>query len=1268
MADSELGVVFEGLAQDAEPAAGNMAKSVADVAENAANIEDGNVAGTLARDASNAKSFDDIAPGSEPVPPEPTPTDGGAPSDDAGAPPGHPDEPPTPGGQQADGNDGVDGEGGDPVDVVSGQMITDAADVTLAGVLPLILRRAYASGYRDGARFGPGWSATIDQRLEFTAESIRYLGDDGQVLVYPYPDGAPVLPGAGARWPLTRDGATYRVTDPGSGLVRHFAPDETTPDRFPLAALTDRNGNRIAFAADRVSHDGGYLIAVDTTSTPAGQRVSGLRLLDGSPDGIRLVRYGYDDRGRLTAITDSTGVPYRYDYDDADRIVAWVDRNDYRYTYTYDPSGRVIRAQGQDGALGSSFGYDTGNRTSTVTSAAGDTTVYHYDRNNHLTRVIDPLGNAVGMEYDAYHRLLSHTDGLGNTIRYTLDENGDPIQVDQPDGSRLRIEYRNQRPVLAVDADGGRWEHRYDERGNLLSVTDPAGGVIAYTYDARGHRIARTDPLGRVERYVTNPAGLVVVVTTARGDNAQFTRDAFGRIAAITDPMRGVTRQGWTVEGRPMWRTWADGAQEQWRHDAAGNLTEYRDPAGRATSLSYGPFGLPATRTDPDGAVYQFSHDHELRLTAVTNPLGLRWRYVFDVAGRLVEETDFNERTVRYANDVANRLASRTNGAGQTVRYDRDAVGRVTRALADDGRTTSFGYDLAGRTVRAATDDCVLEYGYDAIGRIIAETVDGRTLHHSYDLAGQRVRRVTPSGAVSTWTYDAAGLPAGLTTAGGNLAFRHDAAGREIGRTFGNATLTQDWDPANQLVGQTIWGRDNAGSAHRLQARGYTYHPDGRAAAIADLLAGTRQFDLDAAGRVTGVRAANWRETYAYDALGNLSAAGTPPRDDDAQGPRQVQGTLVRQAGRCTYTYDAQGRVVRAIRHTLSGQRREWRYGWDAADRLTGVVTPDGTTWRYRYDPMGRRIAKTRLGPDGSPVQEIEFSWDGAALAEQRTGGGAIREAVTWDYEPDGYRPATQLHRTWRFDASSQEEIDRRFYAIVTDLVGTPSELLTPDGRIAWRRFMSLWGVATSTGESGVDCPLGFPGQYDDAETGLRYNLMRYYDADTAAYLSPDPFGLRPAVNPHRYVDNPLLLIDPLGLSAFTPLQLGFTNLWSPVEYNGQRVYQRDDLIDPDYTSPLDKYGRTNLKRMTQGLAPMGPDDKPINIHHMLQTQDGPLAEVTQSMHLAQGAYQGSGSYNTLHWKAGTDIPSGIDRPAFEDWKKGYWKERAKGFGWCPKT
>ncbi|WP_327295252.1 MULTISPECIES: HNH/ENDO VII family nuclease [unclassified Streptomyces] len=102
------------------------------------------------------------------------------------------------------------------------------------------------------------------------------------------------------------------------------------------------------------------------------------------------------------------------------------------------------------------------------------------------------------------------------------------------------------------------------------------------------------------------------------------------------------------------------------------------------------------------------------------------------------------------------------------------------------------------------------------------------------------------------------------------------------------------------------------------------------------------------------------------------------------------------------------------------------------------------------------------------------------------------------------------------------------------------------------------------------------------------------------------------------------------------------------------RQYWQKTPLATAYTADRDAAGK-DLKRMQQGLAPMGPDDMPLNLHHMLQTQDGPMAEVTKKMHLDE-------NYHQLHWKSGSKIPSGIDRPEFDKWKKLYWKDRAKGF------
>lgn len=82
--------------------------------------------------------------------------------------------------------------------------------------------------------------------------------------------------------------------------------------------------------------------------------------------------------------------------------------------------------------------------------------------------------------------------------------------------------------------------------------------------------------------------------------------------------------------------------------------------------------------------------------------------------------------------------------------------------------------------------------------------------------------------------------------------------------------------------------------------------------------------------------------------------------------------------------------------------------------------------------------------------------------------------------------------------------------------------------------------------------------------------------------------------------------------------------------------------------------GLTNLQLMQNGYAPYGTDGKKINLHHMLQTTDGPIAEVTQSFHQVNSG--------AIHINSGFDIPSGINRSQFDKWKIQYWTNRAKDF------
>ncbi|MGW1076205.1 putative T7SS-secreted protein [Streptomyces sp. NPDC002537] len=1016
--------------------------------------------------------------------------------------------------------------GGDPIDMATGRMFLPQTDVSLpAAGLPLLFERRAESGYRAGRWLGPSWSSTVDERLEIDSAGVVYVRADGMLLSYPHPaPGVPTLPTEGPRWPLANaDGGGYVIEDPVSGRARHFTPYGS--DLALLQQMSDRAGRWITFEYDAdgtplaLVHDGGYRVRVTTDSG----RVTALHLV---AEGVEteLIRYAYTD-GNLTGVINSSGLPLRFDYDERGRVTAWTDRNASRYVYAYDDRDRCVFQTGADGHMRFSLEYGepdpgTGLRVTAMTDSLGHTTHYVVeDATSHVVAEIDPTGAATRTRRDRHNRVLSRTDALDRTTEFRYDGVGRLVSVTRPDGRAATASYDAAgHPVTLTDVDGSVRHQTFDSAGRRTSVTDPAGAVTRFTYDSRGHLATVTDALGGVTRVTCSRAGLPVEVTDPLGGVTTYRRDAFGRVTAVIDPMGATTRLSWTVEGRLARRVAADGAEERWTYDGEGNCLTHTDAVGGVTRSEYTHFDRLAARTGPDGVRYEFTHDSRLQLTAVTNPQGLTWSYEFDPAGRLASETDFDGRTLRYAHDAVGQLASRTDPLGRTVAYERDVLGRVVRKDAD-GAVTTYVHDTAGRLAEAAGPDATLVYSRDRLGRVKSETCDGRTLTFAYDELGRRTRRITPMGAVSKWEYDAAGRRTSVTVSGHSFTMERDAAGREVARDFGaGLTLAHEWDPTGRLTGQSLPG---------VLSRTYTYRRDG-----AVTTAGDRSFELDAAGRVTAVDAPGWSERYAYDEAGNQTSADWPAAHpgQEAVGPRAYAGTRITRAGDVRYEHDAAGRVVSRRRTRLSRKPDVWRYEWDAEDRLTAVVTPDGVRWRYRYDPLGRRVAKERLGASGEVTEEVRFTWDGATLVEQTTTSTDFPNPVTLTWDHNGLHPIAQTERISAADAS-QRTVDTRFFAIVTDLIGTPTELVDESGDVAWRSRSTLWGTTAWPTASTTYTPLRFPGQYFDPETGLHYNFHRHYDPATARYLSPDPLGLAPAPNPVAYVHNPVSWVDPLGLA-----------------------------------------------------------------------------------------------------------------------------------------
>ncbi|HGB2023498.1 TPA: RHS repeat-associated core domain-containing protein, partial [Salmonella enterica subsp. enterica serovar Wangata] len=130
------------------------------------------------------------------------------------------------------------------------------------------------------------------------------------------------------------------------------------------------------------------------------------------------------------------------------------------------------------------------------------------------------------------------------------------------------------------------------------------------------------------------------------------------------------------------------------------------------------------------------------------------------------------------------------------------------------------------------------------------------------------------------------------------------------------------------------------------------------------------------------------------------------------------------------------------------------------------------------------------------------------------------------------------------------------------------------------RREALVWaGYIRGFGENAADIsnsgayfhqPLRLPGQYFDDETGLHYNLFRYYAPECGRFVSQDPIGLRGGLNLYQYAPNPIRWIDPLGLYNGEGIR-------TPGEYT---VYYQHQLPTGDYTKSDDYH----FKNANEGL------------------------------------------------------------------------------------
>lgn len=1050
---------------------------------------------------------------------------------------------------------------GEPIDPSDGSYVDFRTDFEYPGILPLRLTRTYSGKDSVEGLLGSKWICNWSQRLIYDPqEPTAILEDgDGEVLQFSLGKGAEFNARhlKASHYHLTGTRHNARLFDSRSQQTLVFATSDESPNIGRLITIEDRNDNRIDFIytganLSRIEHCDGTAFGITTTGQGCIAAIT-------TEDGGRLqtlMQYDYDISGALTDVRGLFSGEFHYSYTSEGWLNHWHDSGATDVTLEYDTAGRVIATRTPDGMYNDRIAYFPEEKKTQYFDAVGGCTTLWFNDHDLLIREQDPLGNITLHDWNGFDRKLSTTDALRRGTTFQHDTFGQLTAQSDWTGRTTSFAYDKQGQLTRIDhPDGSSSTWKYDQRGNLLEAREPDGRTFRFSYDNNGRLISESGPDGISSRLGYDDRGRLASWRNALGETTGFDQDKWGRLQKVTDPAGQTTRYRYDhTPDNPRSDLsriiHPDGGEEQFAYDQEGMLATHVAGEGQTTRYKHGAFDLLRSVTDPKGQITTLDYDNAARLKRITNAAGQSWTYSYNLAGQLATETDWAGRQTSYIRDAIGRVLTKRLPDGVEQQLTWDELDRIVAVDTQKQRIT-YEYDQADRLVRAATwtitatePESDLQFSYDDQGRLAKEIQNGTAIEYRYDQSGRCISRTSPSGETA-FSFDLLGRFTGLISNGHALNLTRNALGLETERTYqGQDTettqldafsLRQSYDPCgrltSQLAGQNTSHPTPAHEKLAQVSRHYNWDKSGRLVGVKDNKRGTSSYHYDPRDqiehitRITGLNKET-NEQYNYDALMNLTSS-------DGQAHQYENGTI-RHIGQSSYRHDTRGRLQEK-RLVKNGFRpKTWHYLWDDFDRLIETHTPDGSVWRYSYDAFGRRIKKecVKAGEFGRQ-SSVTYLWQGATLAEEHATTGEVTEVSRWHFEPGTYNPLAK-------ETLSADGVNS-FYPIVTDHLGTPKELFDTDGNCVWQADHKLWGETSiawqktqtpSSLQPLVDCSLRFQNQWEDKETGLYYNLNRYYDPDSGQYLSTDPIGLEGGLRTHGYVHDPMQWVDPLGLAG----------------------------------------------------------------------------------------------------------------------------------------
>lgn len=1073
---------------------------------------------------------------------------------------------------------------GDPVNTQTGYFGETLTDLSTPGFgVPLNLSRTYASALADPngpnkalAVNGPfGWGWTYSYGLSTTTDAsgnVTVRQEDGSAVSFKLSGGNYTAASPRFDAKLSKNGSSYSYLRRGNS---YFTFDVATGR---LISETDLAGNAAnPQYSTKLNYDGsGHLsTVVDPSNRSYTFTWSGAHISSVKDPANRQIDYVYDAAGNLTDVygvgttrsgttkndadhmqfgytaahlMNSLRTPANYGktttptpvtamvYDSAERVTSQTDPLGRMTSFGYGPNSSSGLVAGQTlvtdpGGHKTLDSYDTNGLLTSETKGYGSSVAgtwkYTYDPITlGVTTLVDPDGHTQTFSYDDHGNRISASDAAGNTTSMVYDDAGHQTLSISPTGLQTSSSYSAAGVLSSVtvneivqDADTGNpnngpntgagtnTDHRTTSFGHsdaahpgeLTSTTDPRGKTITQSFDGFGNLISRKDAAGdtTIMGYNTNtgwrtsmvsPVGVAAGITASCAPPAKgcttYGYDAWGHVTSTTDALNHKSTAGFDANGNQTATLDANNHPTSATFDAANQAVQLKTADNNSTSTVYSPSGKVAETVDGLGKHTVYGYDGQDRQVSVTDANGKLSKTVLDSAGLTSTLTTAKGVVLSYGYDSAGRLSSidYSDATPDVSGLSYDANGKQIK-LTDGTGTSFWTYNNYGEVIAHVNGaGSQLSYGYDDDGNQTSVTYPGQSqaVLKTYDDSSRLATVTDFAGNKSSYSYNENGQVKSLsypngTTVNSNYdnAAQLSSASLMKGTTT-LASLTYSRDNMNQLTGQTPTGLPGVAESY-----GYSTVNEVTSETTAGV---TSSYTYDAAHNASKVR----NGSQAFDAANNLCWSSTVVVATPAC------GTV--PSGATSYSYDADGN------RTAAGSAS---YSYDGADRLK-TVTAAGISSSYAYDSAGLRTSKTVAGVTTA------FTWDDAQVPNLLSSG-----ASNFIYGANG-------------QAIEQVTAGVAVFYFV-DQIGSTRALSDSAGNLVCGYSYDAYGkVSGHTGT--VSTPLQYAGGYSDTETGFVYFRARYLDPATTQFISHDP-AFTKTLRWFSYAgNNPLNMVDPLGL------------------------------------------------------------------------------------------------------------------------------------------